>query len=634
MPQVYELSLRDYWRIIRKRKLIIVISLIIVMGSSSFYTNLQTPLYRAVASVRIEQRRMLSNIGMPVYDFYGGDPLATEANVVTSRPIAEEAAKRLKLITPDTPLLEQESIIDEIQTSISTEKISGTNILSILVTSSDPKRAADVASQVAKVYVEENLKQKSKKATQVREYIEKQLNKVSEQLNSAEDQRKEFKETRVVTGIAIPLENKLVELRTELSELLSRATSKHPQVIRLKEQIDQLQAQLKDMPSGELEFARLTRDVQVNEKLYTMLRERFEESRIAEAENIGDASVVSLATVPKNAININKRLGILFGGALGIMLGFIAAFIMENLDTSIGTIEDVESLLKVNVLSVIPHVSADLATPHSSWINRLLWRKKPPAARLEEDKVRLIAHYKPKSPVAEAYRTLRTNIQFSPQRKSLLITSAGPKEGKSSILINLGVTAAQLGNKTLLVSTDLRKPAIYHTFGISKEPGIYEVLSGAITLDKAIRGLSDILMGKLGFDETLQTPGLDKLNILTVGHSASNPAELLSCNEMANLIKELKDRFDVILYDSPPVLPITDAAILGTQCDGVILVYEVGRTAKNALLRAKQQLESVGCKIIGVVLNHVRQETTVDTTYHYYHYRYYGGKRGKEANGA
>lgn len=629
MAQVYELNLRDYWRIIRKRKFMITLVVAIVTLSTTFYVNLQTPLYRAMASVRLDFKRMV-NIGLPsqAYEYSEvGNPLVTEGNIIKSRPIAEEAAKRLKLITADTSKDKQENIIDEIQNSISTEQIPDTNIIAIIVTSTDSQWAADVASQIAQVYVEDNLRRKSKKATQVRAYLEKQLNKVETQLTSAEEQRKKFKETQAVTGIAIPLENKLVELRTQLSDLLTKATEKHPQVIRLKEQIQNLQEQVKAMPSSELEFARLTRDVQVSEKLYTMLRERFEESRISEAENIGDATVVSLATVPKNPFNINSKIGILFGSLLGLMFGFVVAFIMESLDTSIGTIEDVESLLNINVLSVIPHIKFDLTKKKTSLLDELLWKRIAQPSEIDEGKVRLVAHFQPKSPAAEAYRTLRTNIQFTEQRKSLVISSAGPKEGKSSVLINLGVTAAQMGSKTLLVSTDLRKPSIYHTFGLKREPGLYEVLSGAVSLEKALRGLPDFLMGKIGFDEVLKTPGLDNLKILTTGHLASNPAELLSSKEMTNLIKEVRDKFDIILYDSPPILPITDAAILSSQCDGVILVYEVGRTARSALLRSKRQLESVGCKIIGIVLNHVRQETTIDTTYHYYHYRYYGRKK-------
>jgi Mrp family chromosome partitioning ATPase len=309
------------------------------------------------------------------------------------------------------------------------------------------------------------------------------------------------------------------------------------------------------------------------------------------------------------------------------MFGFVLAFIMESLDTSIGTIEDVESLLNINVLSVIPHIKFDLAKKKTSFFDKLLLKKITPPSEIEEGKVRLVSHFQPKSPAAEAYRTLRTNIQFTDQRKSLVISSAGPKEGKSSILINLGVTAAQDNYKTLLVSTDLRKPTIYHTFGLKREPGLYEVLSGSVSLEKALRSLPDFLMGKIGFDEILKTPGLDNLKILSTGYLASNPAELLSSKEMTNLIKEVRDKFDIILYDSPPILPVTDAAILGSQCDGVVLVYEVGRTARSALFRAKRQLESVGCKILGIVLNHVRQETTIDTTYHYYHYRYYGRKK-------
>jgi tyrosine-protein kinase Etk/Wzc len=336
--------------------------------------------------------------------------------------------------------------------------------------------------------------------------------------------------------------------------------------------------------------------------------------------------------MPGGPISPQKQIGALIGGIMGLILGICLAFLIETLDTSIRTIEDVESFVKLPVLGVVPSIPSNLEDGKSivTKVKRkiLLVRK----SEAEEAYIRSIVHHKPKSPMAEAYRNLRTNLKISPSQRVFLVTSAGPREGKTTILTNLGLAVAQKGLKVLLVSSDLRRPALAKTFGLKKEPGLTEAMLGTVKLNDALRSISDIMLGDMELDEIMKTPGIENLWILPSGHLPHNPAEFLESKELPELVEELKARFDVIFFDSPPILLVTDACLLVSKVDSVVLCYEIGRTARDVLLRAKVQLESVDAKISGVVLNHISPETEAMATYpYYYNYKYYGTKVKQEA---
>jgi capsular exopolysaccharide synthesis family protein len=178
-----------------------------------------------------------------------------------------------------------------------------------------------------------------------------------------------------------------------------------------------------------------------------------------------------------------------------------------------------------------------------------------------------------------------------------------------------------------LISSDLRRPAIADNFGLDKRPGLNEVVIGTANLKEALRSASDMLMGSINIDELLKHPGLERIWILPSGSLPLNPADVLGSNEFEKLLLSVKDDFDVILLDSPPILPVTDATVLSNRVDGVILCYEIGRTSRHALVRAKMQLESAGATILGIILNHTKPETEPLEVYpYYYKYKYYGKK--------
>lgn len=217
----------------------------------------------------------------------------------------------------------------------------------------------------------------------------------------------------------------------------------------------------------------------------------------------------------------------------------------------------------------------------------------------------------PKSPISEAYRTLRTNIQFSAideDLKVIMVTSAGPGEGKSTTAANLAVAYAQAEKKVLLVDADLRKPTLHHTFYISNR-----------------RGLTNMLTGQASPDQVIVASDIEHLDLLPSGPIPPNPSEILASKRMKAKLDELAAIYDVVIIDTPPALAVTDAQIVATRCDGVVLVIDQGKVKREIAMKAKANLDHVKARILGVVLNNVNPKN--GETYYYY---YYGRKEERE----
>ncbi|WP_214769027.1 CpsD/CapB family tyrosine-protein kinase [Exiguobacterium sp. s133] len=223
--------------------------------------------------------------------------------------------------------------------------------------------------------------------------------------------------------------------------------------------------------------------------------------------------------------------------------------------------------------------------------------------KMNKDARNLITVTQPKSPIAEQYRTIRTNIEFMAVDKEIqviLITSATQSEGKSTTSSNLAVTYAQQGKKVLIIDTDMRRPTVHYTFKVANGLGLSSLLTRQAELEKAV----------------LPTK-VDNLSILTAGPIPPNPAELLSSRSMENLILQLREAYDVIILDAPPLLQVADSRITSKLTDGVVLVVGCTTSDRQRVLKAKEQLELAEAKILGVVLN--RRELTDDSAYQYYY---------------
>ncbi len=417
------------------------------------------------------------------------------------------------------------------------------------------------------------------------------------------------------------LERKIGNVKREMvEELVVKVKSLAGQERDLKEQIERYRSRYLSFPKAAIDLSRLEREVKVNADLYSTLKVKHQELLIKSAEQIEEVTIIAPAVMPKLPINApNVPLNMAVGSIMGVFLGIVVAFARESFDTSIGTIEGVEEFLKAPVLGVIP-------TFDDEELREIAARVLPKGSDKDtlDSLSKLVTLLDPKSLLAESFRSMRTNLQFASidrRMKSLLFTSAGLGEGKSTTVINLAITLAQEGQRVLLVDADLRRPIVHKRLGLPLGPGLLEALQGTRTWQEAVRRASDLMVGTLGVDSVLQTPGLDNLHVLTSGASTQNASEYMSLAKMRPLMTEMQAAYDIVLYDTPPILPVTDAVALSSRVDGTIIVYQVGRIGRNALKRAKFLLDHAQANIMGVVLTNVKSEIAPEATFYRYEYK-------------
>ncbi|MCM8800419.1 MAG: AAA family ATPase [Candidatus Omnitrophica bacterium] len=627
----YELNFSDYLRIFRKQRVVIVMTFVAVILISIIYVSLQPVFYQASAVIKIEERKTIAGLLTEWILYNPADIMESHLKAIKSYDVLKDVALRINLIDKNSDSEEISKAIAQLEASITTERVGNSNMIRITASADTAQEAMLLAKAVSEAYEQYNLAEKNKQFRQARQFIEEQLASLEERLRQSEERLKEFGEEVKNIKLAEPIEKKMVELQFELADALRKYTEKHPRVKQLRSQIEEMEKQMSGFSGQQLEYARLNREVEVSRKLYAMLKEKLEEARITEAERVGDVAIVNPAVLPTSSVSVNKQTGILIGAILGIILGIGFAFLKENLDTSIGTIQDVESLLKLPVVGVIPSIeeeSEKKSKPFQRIKETLIPKKR---SDTEKRKVGLIAHYKPTSSAAESFRNIYVNLKLDASKKTVLITSSCPSEGKTCLVSNLGIVIAQSGLKTVLVSTDLRRPNLAKIFGIKKTPGLSEYIMATAGLEEILKGFTDIILGEIGFAEISKTPGIENIWIIPSGQIPLNPVEFLESERLEMLIEQLRFKFEVILFDSPPVLAVTDASILASKVDSTLIVYEIGRTSRDALLRTKAQLESAGAKITGIVLNNIRPQTEALTSYPYYYYKYkYYGKESEE----
>ncbi len=378
-----------------------------------------------------------------------------------------------------------------------------------------------------------------------------------------------------------------------------------------------------------LEYDRLKRRVDSFNDRTVLLETKEQEALIRKAEKPEEVTIVKQALLPTHPVNPPKTMATgAMGVVIGLLVGVIIGFVVETFDTSLGAIEDVEETLGTQVLGIIPQ--ADGKDIHES-----LKERYPDGIEegIENQLVYLVSHFVPKSMMAESFRALRTNVQFKDadkKLKSIAVASTSPEEGKTLVTANLAMTMAQAGMKILLVGSDLRKPVIDRLFGVERTPGLTDVLMGNYPWRDTVKTVTDMIMGHLGLDEVMMTPGLDNLHIITSGPIPPNPSELIDSQHLTDFLEEAREEYDMIIFDSPPILSTADAAILAAKVDGVLLVYRVGAVSRGLLRRSKAQLERVHCDLIGVVLNGMRPDVSPDfQDYKYYSYSYTYGEEDK-----
>lgn len=612
-----ELTLYDYWRIINRRKWVALLVFAVAIFSTMFYTRLQPTVYRSQSLIKIKPPASYAK--MPGADLMDYDPwsaVATELKVITSSEISERAAAKLGLPSGAAS-------IGEVSRSYKVERLQESNLIALYAFSSDPARAANIATAVIDAYKEFDLEQKSLQARKTLQDISSRKDEVADNLRSLERQKQSFVERNPRTGLGSALANQLADLEIRKRQMLENYTPNHPDVRNLDQRIDVVQSKLEEIPAQEVQLARISRELRMQEELYTTLNKQFEEAKLGVSAIVSFVSVVNKPVPDQAPVSPNRALNMMAGSVLGLFLAVVLVFLLENLDVSISTIEDIENFIKLPVLGIIPNI---LSEKHlDNWLTQVFKKE-----RYTVDAFRsvLVVNRRYATGIIESYHTLRTNIMSQLNTKesvSLVFSSAGAAEGKTLTAVNFALASAHSGLRTLLIDADLRRPAINQIFGTRKEPGLSDVLTGRSEWRDAMLESADFIMGGLDYDQLMRFPGIENLKILNCGTQPDNVIDILNSSNWRDLMADLKSEFDLILFDAPPVLLFADSLMLAKHAsDGVVLVYKAGKIARGALKRAKEQIGGANARMVGVVLNGVRaSEMGPQYGNYYYDYKNY-----------
>jgi capsular exopolysaccharide synthesis family protein len=348
------------------------------------------------------------------------------------------------------------------------------------------------------------------------------------------------------------------------------------------------------------------RDIETNRNLLDNYTQRLKERELNLASGRPDNIKIAMSATPSNApVGPRRSRNILVAFLLSLAGGIGLAFLLDYLDDSVKSSEDVGRHLGLPTLALIPHHNMLERKKH------LLTPKLTDGGNGSNGATSMIALSERHSPMAEAYRHLRTSLLFSSAGKppqTILVTSSQPSEGKTTTAINTAITLAQSGVDVIIVDCDLRRPRLHSNLGLENSHGLTNYLSGERNTANMIKSC----------------PGLPRLKVITSGPIPPNPAELLSSNEMKNLLQFLRGRYNHVIVDSPPAISFTDAAILSTLVDGVVLVAMAGKSSIHLMRRFKQRLSNIGARIYGVVLNGIRSGSVEYDYYGSGYYDYYG----------
>ncbi len=473
--------------------------------------------------------------------------------------------------------------------------------------------------------------------------------KAREQLQQLLGQEQPFVPMRKENPVLAEMEKRLAELESQRTQLLQRYLPTHPNIKRIEEQIaalrqeiarrqservievpdaapnpryaslyqqildaerrrmeleerrkalatllQQTQQQLRRFPEQQRRLGDLTRQLQVLEQAYMSLLSRLQDAQIREAAKLGNATIADVAVVPTKPVGpgIVRLLLLALLGGLAIGLGLTV--LLEFVKTTVTSSEELKHLLGVPVLAVVPEARLN---PNGEEVLRLMNSRRG---------------------AAEAIRTLRSNLRFliirhssDGKMKAFLITSAVKGEGKSFISAALAIAFAQTGKRVVLVDADMRKPDLHRMLGVDGSVGLANVLRDTASLDNAL------------CDTPIGTLKLLPAGTLPKGSDAATPAELFSSEGMQHLLQRLREQFDLVLIDTPPMLVVSDASILAPMTDGVLLVVELGYVTKTAVQQVKEQLELAQAKLLGIVINKASRKRGYDYYRDYYHYAGY-----------
>lgn len=535
-----DLHLKDYLNLLGRRRGIALTFYFTVMLFVTIGTILMTPTYRATTTILIdlEAPNMLTTSGsveMQSQSYYAyKEYFQTQKQIITSRSILKRVFDEFELIKKIQAETEAEAL-RSFTKKIKAEAVRDTRLLNLHVENKDPVLAAKIANRIAELYVKQNLY-----------FITK------EELTNL-------------------LKNEYLKLETELSDFSKVYKHKHPKMIRLKQEMEEMIRKIESLKKSSLNYDKDVEDLQDE---YSYALEGFKANNVR---------ILDRAEVTEKPVKPKKRINMLLAFIIGIFGGIGLAFFFEYLDDTLQGIIDLKKLVHWPFLGSVPKIEV-----------------------VGERRKCLVAHHNHKDPVSEAYRSIRTTILYSSpdkqNQKSFVITSPGPSEGKTTTLCNLSIVFAQTKKRVLLVDADMRKPRISSIF--KKRNQI---------------GLSSFLNGHKKFNDIIQKTEIENFSIITSGPLPEDTTELLSNDKMKELIRLANDNFDFIFIDSPPIPIVTDGIILSNLTDGVIVVVQKGVTSRRALRQVTQLLKNTHINVIGTILN--KSPMLAGSLYYSYYYK-------------
>lgn len=385
-------------------------------------------------------------------------------------------------------------------------------------------------------------------------------------------------------GYITGLQREVVQKRIRAQGLAAKAAA-------LRAQVGEYEGRLREIPRQTIQLAQLQRQQQATERTYLFLVEKLQEARVAEESELGYVEVIRRADVPVEPVRPRPAMNLLLGLLFGLAAGVGAAVLWNALDHRIKTPEDLRAH-GFTMLGAVPDMRPVIKRNFGG----------ADTVRIDSHEVNttVAAVLHPLSPLAEAFRHLRTNIQFSlPDQKVevLMVTSSGPSEGKSTTAMNLAVSMAQAGHRTLYVDADLRKPKGHTLLGLTRYNGLSELLFRRGPIDwESYRQTLRVTWKE--FDDAVEN-----LYVIPAGKHVPNPAELLNSHRMGELVAEMREAFDVVIIDTPPVLAVTDAVLVSRLCDAMVFLSVAGQTSWRSLVRTREGVSVSGTPLIGTVLN-------------------------------
>jgi succinoglycan biosynthesis transport protein ExoP len=520
------MELWEYWVILRRWLWLVILGTGLAAGSAYVVSANTQPVYRSTVTMRLDPatgRLSSEYAGLLVADQLAG----TYSQQIKMRPVMEATLEALGLEDQISP--------GALSGMVTVTPVRDTQLIRVSVEHTDPVLAADIANQMVAVFISQNQEFEQGRYADLKASLSKQLNLMQQELE--------------VTEAAI-------------DELGTATTGEE-----------------------EAEYQRLNLTRSSQQAAYSNLLASFEEIRIAEVSESSNIVVAEEAIPYYSPVRPRTRTNTMLAAGLGAAIAIGIGFLIEYLDDTVKSPEDVTSIVDVPTLGVISHIEG------------------------RTSKERLITRTAPRSPVSEAYRALRTNIQFAAvdgPLKSIMVTSAGPSEGKSTTAANLAVVLAQAGRQVILVDADLRRPIQHRFFELPNSRGLTTAL---LDLEAPV-------------SEHIQDTSVPGLRVMTSSAIPPNPAELLGSQRQADLLAALQGEAEIIVVDSPPVLTVTDALIMASRMSGVLLVVEAGSTRRPGLQKAMDALTHADGRVLGVALNRMTRRRSGYYYYQYYQYYY------------